>query len=256
MTPYEIVNVDAANVTQQGFFCYKSKPKSPGYANKLAWLQQRFDEGMQIKILYEGARSVGFIEYIPGEYAWRAVHAPDYMVIHCLWVVGKGKGKGHGARLLEICLEDARRQEKQGVVMVSSRGNWLAHEKIFLMHGFQSIDTAPPSFQLLVHPFQDGTLPTFPNDWEERQAAFGDGLAIVYADQCPYMPDAVEGAAEAFRQRGIAVRTVKLETAAAVQQQSPSAYGVFGIVYNGCLFSYHYLGPKELKQLDGLIKLA
>lgn len=138
--------------------------------------------------------------------------------------------------------------------MVSSRGNWLAHEKIFLQHGFQSIDTAPPSFQLLVHPFQDGPLPTFPRDWEARQAVFGDGLTIVYADQCPYMPDAVEAAVEAFRQRGVPARTVKLEDAAAVQQQSPSAYGVFSIVYNGRLFAYHYLGPRELKQIDQLIQ--
>ena len=35
------------------------------------------------------------------EYTWRVVHAPGYMVIHCMWVVGSGKGKGYGSRLLE-----------------------------------------------------------------------------------------------------------------------------------------------------------
>lgn len=35
----------------------------------------------------------GFIEYLPGEHAWRAVHADGYLFIHCLWVVGKSKGK-------------------------------------------------------------------------------------------------------------------------------------------------------------------
>ena len=44
--------------------------------------------------------------------------------------------------------------------------------------------------------------------------------------------------------------------AAAVQQRSPSAYGVFNILYNGRLFCYHYLGPKELKQLDTLLQQA
>jgi hypothetical protein len=71
----EIITVDADNVEQHGFFCYKSKPKSEGYRRKLAWLKQRFAEGMQIKILYEGKRSIAFIEYIPGEYTWRAVNA-------------------------------------------------------------------------------------------------------------------------------------------------------------------------------------
>jgi N-acetylglutamate synthase-like GNAT family acetyltransferase len=250
----EIVSVDAANVDEHGFFCYKSKPKTPGYANKLAWLRQRFQEGMQLKIVYEAERSVGFIEYIPGEYAWRAVYAPEYMVIHCLWVVGKAKGKGYGARLLELCLEDARQQGKRGVVMISSRGNWLAHEKIFLQHGFTAVDTAPPSFQLLVANFVGGSLPAFPTDWEARQAAYGQGATIVYADQCPYMPDAMAGAVAAFEQRGVPTRTVKLEDAEAVQQRSPSPYGVFSIVYNGRLFCYHYLGAKELRALDTLLQ--
>lgn len=94
----EIVTVDSTNVAEQGFFCYKSKPKSGGYQKKLSWLKQRFAEGMRIKILYEEERSVGFIEYIPGEFAWRAVNAEGYVVIHCLWVVGRGKGKGYGIR--------------------------------------------------------------------------------------------------------------------------------------------------------------
>jgi len=38
----EIVTVDATNVAQYGFFCYKSMPKSPGYQQKLSWLNQRF----------------------------------------------------------------------------------------------------------------------------------------------------------------------------------------------------------------------
>lgn len=53
----EIVSVDAANVEEYGFFCYKSKPKSVGYGQKLDWLRQRFAEGMRIRILYEGKRS-------------------------------------------------------------------------------------------------------------------------------------------------------------------------------------------------------
>ena len=86
-----------------------SKRKSPGYRQKRAWLAKRFAEGLKVQIVHEtGGRDVGFVEYIPGEYAWRAVHAPGYLVIHCLWVVGKGKGKGHGSRLVQVCLDDAR----------------------------------------------------------------------------------------------------------------------------------------------------
>jgi hypothetical protein len=40
----EILAVDAENIEKLGFFCYKSKPKTPGYKKKLAWLRQRFSE--------------------------------------------------------------------------------------------------------------------------------------------------------------------------------------------------------------------
>ncbi len=68
----------------------------------LAWLKKRFDEGLKIKMLELPER--GFIEYIPGEYAWRCVDAKGYMFIHCLWVVGKSKGKNFGELLLNECI--------------------------------------------------------------------------------------------------------------------------------------------------------
>ncbi len=109
---FEIKTVDGSNIDESGFFCYMSKRKEPGYKQKREWLEARFAEGMKIKILHEnGGRDVAFIEYIPGEYAWRAVNAPGYMVIHCLWVVGKGKGKGYGNLLIKECLDDARAQK-------------------------------------------------------------------------------------------------------------------------------------------------
>jgi len=246
----EIITVDGTNIEEHGFFCYKSKPKSPGYQKKLHWLRQRFAEGLRIKILYENGRSVGFIEYVPGEHTWRVVQAPDYFVIHCLWVVGRGKKKGYGSRLLNECVEDARRLGKHGVATVSSRGNWVATEKIFLKNGFEDVGSAPPSFSLLAKKLQAGPVPVFPQDWEKRLRYYSPGVTIVYADQCPYMPDAVQQAVDAFATRGIEAQVVKLESSAAVRANSPTAYGVFGIVCDGRLLSYHYLGKKELRRLD------
>jgi ribosomal protein S18 acetylase RimI-like enzyme len=252
-SPYEIVTVDAGNVDGHRFFCYKSKPKSQGYRSKLGWLRERFEEGLTIKMVYEGKRSVGFIEYIPGEFTWRVVDAPGYLVIHCLWVVGRAKGKGYGSRLLDECIEDARKRGKRGLVMVSSRGNWVAHEKVFLKSGFEKIDSAPPSFQLLVRQTGDGPRPSFPGDWDERLASFGPGVTVVYADQCPYMPDAVSHAVRVLEERGLEVSTVRFDDVRALRERSPSPYGVFAIVLDGQLFSYHYLGSKEIRRLDEML---
>jgi ribosomal protein S18 acetylase RimI-like enzyme len=246
----KMVTVDAANVAEHGFFCFKSKPKSDGYRRKLAWLEQRFAEGMQIKMIYEGKRSMGFVEYIPGEYAWRAMNAPDYLVIHCLWVVGKGKGKGYGTRLLNECVEHAQKTGKRGVVMVSSSGVWLSDKKLFLKNGFEEVGQAPPSFSLLVKRFDDDApQPTFPTNWEERAGRYGDGLTILRSDQCPYIPDAVTIIADFFAERGIPTREIELTSAQEVQELSPSPYGLFGVVYNRKLLSYHYLSQKDLVKL-------
>jgi ribosomal protein S18 acetylase RimI-like enzyme len=245
----KIVTVDATNVEEEGFFCYKSKPKSEGYRRKLDWLRARFAEGLRIRILYQGRRSVGFIETMPGEAAWRAVRAPGYTVIHCLWVVGQGKGRGYGTRLLNACVEEARAAGRHGIAVVTSSGVWLAKSKLFLRNGFQVVDRAPPSFELLVSRFDETPPPAFPTDWAERQRSYGPGLTVVYSDQCPYTPDAVRLALEAASRRSIPARALQLTSGREVQERSPSAYGVFGIVYEGRLLSYHYIGDKEFAKL-------
>jgi ribosomal protein S18 acetylase RimI-like enzyme len=247
-----IVTVDATNVAQEGFFCYKSKPRSAGYRRKMDWLQERFAEGLRIKILYEGTRSVGFVEYTPGEFAWRAVQADGYLVIHCLWVVGRGKKKGYGSRLLSECLEDARQAGKHGVVMVSSSQTWLAGSKLFLKNGFEPVGQAPPSFELLVKRFDAAPLPTFPADWDERLGRYGPGLTVVYSDQCPYIEDALHGALAFARDQGVRTGAVKLASSHETQEASPSAYGVFNIVYNGELVTHHFMDDRAKQRFMDL----
>lgn len=245
---YEIIDIDAGNVEERGFFCYMSKRKAPGYRQKREWLQARFAEGLKIKVVHEiGGRDTGFIEYIPGEHAWRAVYAPGYLVVHCLWVVGKGKGKGYGSHLLQACLEDARAQGKHGVVMVASDRVWLAGASLFLKNGFVEVDQALP-FRLLAYRFADAPLPAFPTDWEARQARFGAGLTVVRTPQCPYIEDGAAQALQTAQTLGFPARAVELRTAREVQEQSPSPFGVFGLVLDGRLLSYYYLLPKELEK--------
>ena len=240
MEETKIISVDVDNVENERFFCYKSKPKTPGYQKKLAWLKARFDEGMRIKILYEGKRSFGFIEYLPGEHAWRAVHAPGYMFIHCIWVVGKGKGKGFGSRLLAECIRDACLDGKYGVAMVTSSRVWLMDKPLLIKNGFMEVDHAPPSFDLVVLKFdQSAPDPTFPTDWEARAARCGEGLTVFRSDQCPYIEDATQAVVDAGTEAGVETRVVALNSAQEVRDTAPSAYGLFNIVYNGQLYSYY-----------------
>jgi L-amino acid N-acyltransferase YncA len=204
---------------------------------------------MQIKILIENDRPVGFIEYTPGEFAWRAVNATGYLVIHCLWVVGRAKKKGYGSRLLNECLEQAQNRDKHGVVMVTSRGNWLADNKLLLKHGFESVDQAPPSFDLMVKKFSNAPSPTFPHNWAERLRQYGSGLTIFRSDQCPYLDDATNTALETGRELGLETRVIELTDAQMVRELAPSVYGVFSLVYKGKLLSYNYELKKDLLKM-------
>lgn len=153
----KLIDITAENVAEKGFFCYMSKPQAEGYQRKLNWLRARFAEGMRIK-MYELPQR-GFIEYIPGEYAWRTVDAKGYMFIHCLWVVGKSKGQGLGGQLLKECIKDAREAGMHGVAMLTSEGNWLASKELLLQHGFKPVAQEPPSFNLMVMKFDAAPPP-------------------------------------------------------------------------------------------------
>ncbi|HSA94459.1 MAG TPA: GNAT family N-acetyltransferase [Acidobacteriota bacterium] len=232
-----IIDVDLSNVEETGFFCYMSKRTSEGYRRKLDWVKARLGEGMRIKMLQLPER--GFIEYVPGEKAWRAVRANGWMVIQCLWVVGKSKGRGLGGRLVEACVEEARKAGRLGVAVVASERNWLAGRRLFEEHGFSAVDAAPPAFVLMARPLRPGPPPSFPKDWMARAARFGPGLTVIRTDQCPYLPDAVANLLAAAAGRKIKSRVVELRTAREVQRLSPSPYGTFAIVLNGKLVGYH-----------------
>jgi len=244
-----IHTIDASNVDRYGFFCYKSKPKTAGYRQKREWLENTLHEGLRIKIIHEGNRSAGFIEYAPGEYAWRAVQAAGYLVIHCMWVVGSGKGKGYGWRLLDLVLSEAESMGMFGVAVVSSSSTWLARKGFFIHHGFEVVDQAPPSFELLVKRFGQGPLPSFPTDWENRLKRYPQGLVVYYSGQCPYHAMFVSSLVNAAKQLSLPFQLVELRTGWEARSLSPSAYGVFGVVHNGQLISYRPIGGKTLRQI-------
>jgi N-acetylglutamate synthase-like GNAT family acetyltransferase len=245
-TTPKIIEVTAENVEETGFFCFMSKRKSEGFQRKLKWLKDRFAEGMRIKMFELPER--GFIEYLPGEYAWRAVNASGYMFIHCLWVVGKSRGKGLANILLDECIEDAQALGMNGVAMVTSERVWLMGKKLLQKKGFESVEEIPP-FNLMVKKFKEAPSPSFTHDWEQKARRYGPGLTIIRTDQCPYMPDATNAVVEFAREKGIACQVVELGSCQEIRDWAPSPYGVFSIIYNGSLLAYHYLLPKDLANL-------
>jgi len=245
----EIIDVRARNVEQTGFFCYMSKRKTEGWRKKLLWLKKRFAEGLRIKMLRLPER--GFIEYVPGEYAWRAIHAKGYMVIHCLWVVGRSKGKGLASALLEACIEDAKRSGMKGVAMLASKGSYMKWERFLAEHGFETVDTAPPSFELMVNKFGKARSPSFTKDWESKARGFGKGLVILRTDQCPYFMDATQTLLETAKKKGIPSKVIELSTSKEVREFAPSPYGVYTVILDGKVIPSHFQAREALAKHPG-----
>ncbi|MBN2379499.1 GNAT family N-acetyltransferase [candidate division WOR-3 bacterium] len=251
MSSYEIIDVTPENLDRYDLFCKKSKPKEVCYQNKLAWYREEFKKGLRIKLLMvdEGKPykvSRGFVEYIPAEHGWRVVNAPGCILIHCIWVVGRHKKKGYGAELLQLVLDDAKAQGKNGVVVLASTGNWAPSPAFLGKYGFVKVDQAPPSFLLMVHKFADAADPSFPDDWDKRAQALGKGLTVVRTVQCPYLLDATDIVVDEAKKQRMEASIIDLKTPKEVQQRSPSAYGVFNVVYNGHILSYCWISKKDV----------
>jgi len=241
MERIEIIDTNEDNISNYGFCGYKDI-KQEGYRRKINWLKKRFSEGMKFKVLHSTERgAVGAIEYIPGEYAWRAVDAEGYMVIHCLFIMlKKYKQKGYGSLLVEESLKDAKKKKMQGAAVVTRKGTWMAGKELFLKNGFEVVDKAPPDFELLVRRFKKiAPTPKFKKDWEKRVSKFKKGLTIIHSDQCPYCAKSVKEITETAQNKyGVKPKVIELKNARQAQN-APSPFAIFTIIYNGKLVADH-----------------
>ena len=255
-SPTSIVTLTPENYTEYGCRCFLN-PKHEGHLRKLEWLKERFAEGMTIKHLFIEAEKnpIGFIEYVPGEHAWRAVNASGYMFIHCIWIASnKYKEKGYGSLLVEESIKDAGIDGRYGAAVVTSSGPFIAGKELFLKNGFEIVAEAG-NYELMVFKLREGPLPKFA-DWQQQLDNY-QGLNIIYSNQCPWVARSIPELAETARQNGLELKMTELKTAEQAQK-APSIYSVFNLVYDGKLITDHYISntrflnilKKELKLID------
>lgn len=161
----------------------RSKKPHPGVESKRSWLNERLEEGHVFRKL--DTKGAVFIEYAPPETAWVPVEGENYLYIYCLWVAGEFKGKGYGRQLMEYCLANAKAREKAGVCMLGAKTQkaWLSGQAFAEKYGFETVDTTPDGYRLLVLSF-DGTKPWFTENAKRLEIA-GQKLTIYYSPSVP-----------------------------------------------------------------------
>jgi hypothetical protein len=201
---------------------------------------------LKIKLLYlEGEkRPAGFIEYVPGEYCWRAVDAGGYVFIHCLWTNGrKHQRRGFGSLLIQEAERDAR--GTQGVCAVTSDKPFMAGKEIFLKNGY-TVAAESGKEQLLVKQLKDGPPPSI-NDWRAELEQYR-GLTIVYSRQCPWVVRFIEEVKPILEQRRLEIEVIELKSAAEAQK-APSLYGVFNLIHEGRLLADRYISTRRFQNI-------
>lgn len=250
-----IIDINENNIREYGLFCKKSQKKEIGYQNKVKWIKERFKEGLKYKLLLvkEGEKetSRGFIEYIPGEYNWRGIQADQWMVIHCIWVVGRHKKKGYASKLLEECNKDAKEANMNGVVaMTAEKGGWLPNMKIFVKNGFEKVDELDPYYGLYAKTFSvNAPKPQFYPLSKNKLKEYGEDLTLLYTRQCPYLPILVNDLEELTSEKSINFQAILLEDAKEAQRNGIHPYGTFCIICNGEVLPYKPGIKKEIINL-------
>ena len=234
MREYEIIDTNADNIGACSI-CGNKAAKNEGHRRKSDWLKKRYAEGLRYKVLRSREfGDIGMIEYALGSHAWRPVEAEGYLVIHCLTVNGKHKGKGLGAVLLGDCLRDARKSKCRGVAVVTSSDSFMAGSGLFIKAGFVSVESNPP-YELLVKKFKaTAPDPRFIVDRERALKRHTKGLTILAADQCPMVSKWVEDISQAARALGLKPKVVQIRSAKA-SRELPTPYGMFSIIDDGRL---------------------
>jgi len=234
-----IIDVNEENILQYPPTCFLN-PKNIGYQIKAKWLKQRFPEGLKIKLLYleNDKKCHGFIEYVPGENAWRAVESKDYLFIHCIWVSPNTcKNKGYGSLLVAECLKDAEKQGKAGVAVIASEGPFMANKELFIKNGFREVQTSGV-FALLVKQLRKAAEPKF-KDCESSLTSY-EGLTIAYSNQCPWVARFITELSEITKKKSLKINVFELKTPEQAQA-APSIYAVFNLVNDGKLLADHYI---------------
>jgi len=241
--PPAFIDIDSSSVDRSPC-CGIKDPSHPGLLAKRCWLKAQFKSGLKAKTLIgPGGKPGCYIEYLPGEFAWRAVSAAGYMFIHCLWSQSKQhQHKGRARGMIEACLSDAKAAGMNGVAVLARDGPWLAGSSVFLANGFTIADTAPPDYQLLVRKFKAGAAdPRFKGGYERKAARLNRGLTIIRSAQCPYIAKfAAEIAQTAEEEYHLKPKIIELESCREAQD-APTPYAVFAVVYKGRVMADHQI---------------
>lgn len=233
--PNTYITLNLNNIEKEHICCaFSDKKCQKGYQLKKTWLKEEFNHGYVFRRLDERAKV--FIEYIPAEYAWTPIEAPNYLMINCFWVSGKYKSNGHGKALLQTAIDDAKQQGKSGLVTVAgtAKFHFMSDTKWLLRQGFEIVEQLPYGFSLLVLKLAPSMKqPTFKPTVLSGECPNKKGITVYYSHRCPFTEFHVHTSlVEATQKLNIPLTIVHLKTMEEAQA-APTPATIFSLFYKG-----------------------
>lgn len=230
-----IIKLDKANIDKEHICCAISDKKCQNsYELKKDWLRKEFDNGYVFQRI--DARAKVFIEYGPAEKAWVPITASNYLLINCLWISGQYKGQGYGKALLQLAIEDAKTQGKDGLVTVvgTNKFHFMSDTKWLLRQGFETCNKTSSGFSLLVKKMNSKAMnPKFNDSVISGECPDKNGLVAYYSNRCPFSEYHVNTSLiDTAKKRNLSLKIIKLDTMEQAQL-SPTPATIFSLFYNG-----------------------
>jgi hypothetical protein len=243
----QIIEVNLQNLAETGIFCIKDK-KSKGYKSKIEWYRKQFENGLRIKIAVdESGKQLGFIEFVPAEFAWRPIKAENYLFIQCIMVYSnENRHKGIAGLLIEECEESAINSGKSGVCTITSSGPWMADKSLFAKVGFVPGGNKD-RFEIMYKSYNpEADMPEF-IDWTENLSMYS-GWNLVYTDQCPWHDKSANDLYDTAVKNGVELKIHKFTTPIEAQY-GPSGFGTFCLIKDGEVLEDHYLSKTRFQNI-------
>ncbi|NLY92310.1 MAG: GNAT family N-acetyltransferase [Firmicutes bacterium] len=242
----QFINLTMDNLAQEHLCCALADKKHRlGVEAKRSWLAERIPEGHVFRKL--DAQGKVFIEFAPLEKAWVPVVGEKYLFIYCFWVAGSFKNKGYGRELLTYCIEEAKRQGKSGVCVLSSKKKkpYLSDKKYLEKYGFTVVDRID-DYELLALSF-DGRKPAFAES-ARKQGIDREELIIYYGKQCPFIVNCLEQAQLFCTENKIPLTLVEVDTLEKAKAV-PGVFNNWAVFYKGKFQTVQLLNEGQLKKL-------
>jgi ribosomal protein S18 acetylase RimI-like enzyme len=240
------INITLDNIEDEHLCCAISDKKhQDGVHAKKDWLKKQIPKGHIFRKL--DVKGKVFIEYSPLESSWVPIAGSNYLYIYCLWVSGKYKGQGHAKSLLEYCIDDAKKQGKSGICVLSSKKKkpFLSDKKFMQKYGFEVVDNVG-DYELLALSF-DGTKPSF-NDGLNLCEIESNDLTIYYGNQCHYIPNCINQIKSYCESNNVPLNLIPVDTLERAKTV-PCIFNNWTVFYRGNFETVHLLNERSLKKL-------